>query len=115
MLNESSALSERNGAALRRIGRTVALIGAVLPLLLIGGLKFTAVEVRALEPLIGGTPWLAWMYPLLGAARASYALGVVEITAALLLVVSPWSARAGLVGGALAAVTFAVTTSVLPR
>ena len=94
-------------------GRAIALIGVIAPLLLIGGMKFTQVEIDALKPLIGGTPWLAWMYPAFGEAGASYALGVVEIATALLLILSPWSARAGVVGGALAAFTFLVTCSIM--
>jgi reactive chlorine resistance protein C len=100
-------------ASIRRTGRVLALAGVVLPLLLIGGLKFTPFEVEALKPLIGGTPWLAWMYPAFGEVGASYVLGVVEIATALLLVASPWSPRAGLVGGALGGLIFLVTTSLL--
>jgi len=96
-----------------RAGRVVALAGLVLPLLLIGGLKFTSFEAEALVPLIGGTPWLSWMYPAFGVIGASYVLGVVEIATVLLLVASPWSARAGVVGGALGALTFLVTNSLL--
>jgi uncharacterized membrane protein YkgB len=85
----------------------------VLPLLLIGGLKFTQFEIDGLKPLIGGTPWLAWMYSVFGEAGTSYLLGVVEIITALLLITSPWSARAGVVGGALAGFTFLVTSSMI--
>ncbi len=99
--------------SVQRAGRVVALVGVVLPLLLIGGLKFTQLEVQALKPLIGGTPWLAWMYPVFGEAGASYFLGVVEIATALLLLASPWSPRAGVVGGALGGLTFLVTVSLL--
>jgi uncharacterized membrane protein YkgB len=95
------------------VGRIVALAGVVLPLLLIGGMKFTQVEIDGLKPLIGGTPWLAWMYPVLGEAGASYLLGVIEIAAALLLVASPWSAVAGVAGGGVAALTFLVTCSLM--
>lgn len=98
---------------LQRLGRGIALAGVVLPLLLIGGLKFTVVEIEGLKPLIGGTPWLAWMYPVFGEAGASYFLGVFEIVTALLLVASPWSARAAVAGGALAAITFLVTCSIM--
>jgi uncharacterized membrane protein YkgB len=97
--------------AIERIGRVVALFGVVLPLLMIGGLKFTAIEVAALKPVITGTPWLAWMYPVFGEAGASRLMGVVEIAAALLLLASvriPW---AGVVGGAIGALTFLVTCS----
>jgi uncharacterized membrane protein YkgB len=98
---------------IRRAGRALALTGVVLPLLLIGGLKFTQFEVNALKPLIGGTPWLAWMYPVFGEAGASYFLGTVEIATALLLIASIRFPRAGVVGGALATLAFLVTTSTL--
>lgn len=100
-------------ALFRRLGRALALIGVVLPLLLIGGMKFTTYEINALKPLIEGTPWLAWLYPVLGEAGASYLIGVVEIGAALLLLASPWSWRAGVAGGGLGAITFLVTCSIM--
>ncbi|RWM81639.1 MAG: DUF417 family protein [Mesorhizobium sp.] len=103
----------RKAAAVRKAGRILALTGVIMPLLMIGGMKFTAVEIEALRPLIGGTPWLAWMYPVFGEAGASYVLGVVEIATALLLIASPWSARAGVAGGALAALIFLVTCSIM--
>jgi uncharacterized membrane protein YkgB len=99
--------------SIERVGRVVALIGVVLPLLLIGGLKFTSVEAEALRRLINGTPWLAWLYLVFGDPGASQFLGVVEIAAALLLVASPWSPRVGVAGGVVAASTFFVTSSLL--
>jgi len=98
---------------LAKVSRTIALTGAVLPLLLIGLLKFTPIEVAALKPLISGTPWLAWLYPVLGEAGASYLLGIVEIFTALLLIASPWSARAAVAGGLLAALIFLTTVSTM--
>jgi uncharacterized membrane protein YkgB len=95
------------------VGRLVGLLGVVLVLLLIGGLKFTQVEIEGLKPIIEPTPWLAWMYPTFGAAGTSYLLGVVELATALLLMLSPWSARAGIVGGAVAALTFFVTMTIM--
>ncbi|EWY38276.1 hypothetical protein N825_13795 [Skermanella stibiiresistens SB22] len=106
-----SRTDPRNRAA--SAGRAVALAGVVLPLFLIGILKFTQVEIDALKPLIGGTPWLAWLYPVFGEAGASYLLGVVEIITAALFVASPWSALAGVAAGALGSLTFAVTTSTM--
>jgi reactive chlorine resistance protein C len=94
-------------------GRWIALIGVILVLLLIGGLKFTQIEIDGLKPIIGGTPWLAWMYPVLGEAGASYLLGVVELATAALLALSPSSRRAGILGGALASLTFFVTSTVM--
>jgi uncharacterized membrane protein YkgB len=40
-------------------------------------------------------------------------LGIVEIATALLLIACPWSARAGVAGGALAGLTFLVTCSIM--
>ncbi len=104
--HETAAIDGKGGAIgtnvaslIQRLGRVIALVGVVLPLLLIGGLKFTQLEAEALKPLIGGTPWLAWLYPVFGEAGASSLLGVVEIATALLLLASPWSPRAGVVGG----------------
>jgi uncharacterized membrane protein YkgB len=101
-----------SASRIERAGRVIALAGIVLPLLLIGALKFTAPEIEGLKPLIGSTPWLRWLY-LLGHAEASYLLGVIELTAAVLLIASPWSRQAGIVGAFLAAVTFFVTSSLL--
>lgn len=98
---------------IQRVGRVVALTGVVLPLLLIGGMKFTQFEAEALKPVIGSAPWLAWMYRAFGEAGTSYLLGVVEITTAVLLVASFRFPRAGVVGGALSALIFLVTTSLL--
>ena len=94
-------------------GRYIGLIGVILVLLLIGGLKFTQVEIEGLKPIIEPTPWLAWMYPAFGEAGTSYLLGVVELSTVALLALSPRFAWAGLAGGALAALTFFVTTTIL--
>ena len=105
----ASALSRRVVAA----GRGIALAGVVIPLVMIGILKFTQYEIDALKPLIGATPWLAWLYAVLGYAGTSYLLGIVELITAALFIASPWSARAGLAAGALGSLTFATTTSTL--
>ncbi|MGH2615200.1 MAG: YkgB family protein [Thermomicrobiales bacterium] len=109
---DTGSFARRAARPIERAGRTIALIGIVLPLLLIGGLKFTQFEIEGLKPLIGGTPWLAWTYAVFGETWTAYLLGVVEIATAL-LIASPWSARAGVVGGALAALIFVVTSSML--
>jgi reactive chlorine resistance protein C len=98
---------------LQRWGRVVSLVGVLLPLLLIGGLKFTEPEIEALSPLIAGTPWLSWLHSVFGKAGSSYFLGIVEIAAAIFLMASPWSARAGLIGAGLAILTFLVTSTLI--
>lgn len=105
----STSLSRR----IINLGRFVALLGVILPLLMIGLNKFQPFEVELLKPVIGGTPWLAWMLGVFGDAGTARLLGVVEIATALLLIISPWSARAGLAAGVLASGTFAVTCSTM--
>lgn len=104
---------QRLASLLAKAGPIVALAGVILPLFLIGILKFTAIEIEELKPLINGTPWLSWLYPVFGEAGASYLLGVVEIIAAILLLASPWSARAAVAGGAIASVIFITTVSIM--
>ncbi len=94
-------------------GRSIALAGVVLPLFLIGLLKFTAFESEALRPLITATPWLSWLYAVFGVTGASALLGVVELFTAALLVLPIWIPRAGVLGGALSTLTFATTVSIL--
>ena len=95
------------------IGHLTALYGVVAVLLLIGGLKFTAIEAEAVRPLISSTPLLEWMYSIMSAQQASNALGVIEICAGLLLAAAPWSPRAGVAGGVLGSLTFLITASLL--
>lgn len=98
---------------LTRLGEAIAFVGVLLPLVLIGVAKFTTPEIEALRPVITGTPWLAWLHPVLGERGASYLLGIVELlTAACLLLSLRW-AVAGVVGGALASLTFLTTCSIM--
>jgi uncharacterized membrane protein YkgB len=113
---EQTGLAAKENERARRVlaaARVVALAGLVIPLVLIGVLKFTQLEVEALVPLIEPTPWLAWLYSVFGHAWTSYLLGISELVTAALLVASRWSTLAGLAAGALSSLTFAVTTSML--
>jgi uncharacterized membrane protein YkgB len=105
----TSALSRRIVAS----GRGIALAGVIIPLVMIGILKFTQYEIEALKPLMGATPWLAWLYAVFGYAGTTYLLGVVELVTAALFLASPWSARAAMAAGVLGALTFTATTSTL--
>lgn len=96
-----------------RIGRGIAFAGVFLPLLMIGVLKFTQIEVDALKPLISNTPWLAWLYVVLGETNTSYLLGTVEMITAGLLLASLWSPKAAIAGGLIASSTFFVTCSTM--
>lgn len=116
-LDSQSGLSQKAGSSLAgtvlRLGRGIAFAGVFLTLLMIGALKFTQIEVEALKPLISNTPWLAWLYVLLGEANTSYLLGTVELMTAGLLLASFWSPKAAIAGGMIASSTFFVTCSTM--
>jgi uncharacterized membrane protein YkgB len=85
----------------------------VLVFLGFGYTKWFDYEAQALVGLISNSPLLAWMHAAFGVHGASYALGVAETAAAVLLGLGAVSARAGIAGALLSAATFAVTTSLL--
>jgi uncharacterized membrane protein YkgB len=78
-----------------------------------GYTKWFDYEAQALVGLISNSPLLAWMHVAFGVHGASYALGVAETAAALLLAAGAISARAGAAGALLSVATFTVTTSLL--
>lgn len=91
----------------------MALYGTVLVLMLIGGLKCTAYEAEAIRPLVESSPLLRWAYAVFGLQAFSNLLGVVELATPLLLALAPFMPRMGLLGGALATGTFAITSTFL--
>lgn len=98
---------------IRQAGRAIAFAGVLLPLVMIGALKFTQIEVEALKPLINNTPWLAWLYLVFGEVGTTRLLGTVELVTAALLIASFWRPWAGILGGLIAASTFLVTVSTM--
>jgi len=83
----------------------------VLVFLAFGYVKFFPFEAKGVEPLIAAHPALSWALPLFGQAGASAFLGVVEITAGVLLAIGYRSTLASLAGGLLAMITFAITVT----
>ncbi len=76
-------------------------------------MKFTAYEAGAIEGLVASSPLLSWLYGVFDQRGAANLAGAVEIGAAALLAVRPWSALAGAAGAALVAATTAVTVTFL--
>ena len=92
-------------------GTAIARYGVALVLLAIGILKFTPAEAEGIRPLVSTSPFLAWMYSVWSVQEASRVIGGIEIVAALGITLRPVSARAALIGSALAVGTFLVTLS----
>jgi len=95
------------------IGRGTLRYGLVALMLLWGAMKFTAFEAEGIRPLVEHSPLLAWLYPLWGVQGGSEVIGVIEISAALLICTRRWKPALAAIGSLLACGTFLVTLSFL--
>ncbi len=102
-----SDISEPN--SIETLGRYATLYGLAIVFLWIGAMKFTAYEANAIQGLVASSPFMSWLYGVLDVRGVANLIGSVEIATGLLLVARPWSAAAGAIGAALAALTTAVT------
>ena len=84
-----------------------------MPLAWIGIQKFTAEEADAIMPLITHQLLMSWLYDVLSVQALSNALGAVEIAAAILIAVRPWSPTASALGSGIALLLFLSTISFL--
>lgn len=97
--------------ALEAVAKNALRYGLVLVLLWIGAMKFTVVEAEAIQPLVGNSPLMSWIYDLLDLRSTSALIGIAELTIAGLIAARPLSARLAAVGSALAAGMFLTTLS----
>jgi uncharacterized membrane protein YkgB len=100
-------------AYLEKAGAHVSRYGLVVTLALIGILKFTGPEADGILPLVAHSPFLSWMYLVLGKQGVSNVIGTIELLVAALLALRPFSARASFLGSLGAIATFLLTTSFL--
>ena len=101
------------GQTLEKFGRYFVRYSLALVLVWMGLMKFTGFEAAAIEPMVANSPILFWLYDFLSVQAVSNLIGVIEITAAVLLATRPWSATAGILGGALAVATFITTLAMI--
>lgn len=99
----------QSGPAVQAIGRNIAIFGLAFVFIAIGLMKFTAYEAEVIRGLVESSPFLAWLYGPLSVQGVSNLIGLVEISAAILLILRPWSALAGAIGAAIIASTLVVT------
>jgi len=98
---------------LTSIGRNILRYGVVALLVLFGGLKFTEMEAQGIRPLVEHHPLMSWMYSVFGIRGTSACIGVVELTAAVLIAVRRFRPGLSAIGSLIASVTFMVTLSFL--
>ena len=101
------------GTKLQTAGQVLLRYGLVLILVWIGGMKFTAFEAAAIQPLVATSPLMSWLYRFLSVQAVSNLLGIVEISAALMIASRQVSAKLAALGSAMAVVMFLTTLSFL--
>lgn len=97
-----------------RHAKLVILLGLMLVLGWIGGMKFTVPEADGIEPLLKTSPVFNWWLPVyFSKLHASYVIGVFELVTVALLTGYWWNRRAYLLGLLFSAATFIVTLSIM--
>lgn len=68
--------------------RLLQILPVVLVLLWIGGMKFTELEAKGIEPLVASSPFMSWMYQLWSVQTTSNLIGVYDLIALAALLLS---------------------------
>lgn len=68
--------------------KIVQLFPVVLVLLWIGGMKFTEIEAKGIEDIVVSSPLMGWMYQLWSLQMTSNIIGVYDLVALTLLILS---------------------------
>ena len=113
VIEPESNTRKDGGLRIRVAGALVLSYGLVLVIGWIGLMKFTGYEAKGIEPLVAHSPFMSWMYSFLSVQTFSDALGVVEVTIAILIGLRHWSAKASALGSAAAVIMFPTTLSFL--
>ena len=100
-------------ARLDAVGLAVLRYGLVALMLLWGGFKFTTMEAEGIRPLIEHSPFMSWMYSAFGVRGTSAIIGVIELTAAILIATRRFKPSLSAIGSLLACCVFLVTLSFL--
>ena len=83
----------------------------VIVFLWFGGMKFTAYEAHGNAPLIDHSPVMSWLNVVFGVQGASYVIGSIELSTAVMLMLGSFNAAASALGAAMSSVTFVITLS----
>jgi uncharacterized membrane protein YkgB len=107
--HEKRAMSSQVAA----VGRELTRYGLVIVVGWIGLMKFTNYEAEGISGFVANSPLMSWVYGFMSVRSFSAVLGVVELTIASLIAARPFSARASVLGSALAIGMFLTTLSFL--
>ena len=111
--NESRMRDIVNVSVIDTIAGVLGRYGLVLVIGWIGALKFANFEAHQIQPLVANSPFMGWLYHIFPVYTFSALLGVVELTAAVLLAIKPLSPKLSILGSLLAILLFVATVSFL--
>lgn len=100
-------------ATIDTIGAILSRYGLVVVIGWIGALKFANFEAHQISPLVANSPFMGWLYGFLSEYTFSALLGVVELTAAVLLAIKPIAPKLSIGGSVLSIILFVSTISFL--
>ena len=89
--------------------RFVMLVGILLVMTWIGGMKFTQIEADGIFPLMDSSPLFSWIYTFFSPLHGSYFIGIVELIGVLAILLYKWKNWLYLFGLAICAFTFLAT------
>lgn len=94
-------------------GTSIARAATILALLWIGGMKFTAYEAAAIQPMVANSPLLRWVYDVFDSQSFSSALGIVEIAIAIGIALRPVATTLAIAASGAAVLMFLTTLTFL--
>lgn len=97
----------------RNIPFLVTSMGMIVMLLWAGSYKMTAPGAEGIVPLVSNSPLIFWHFKLFGPYIGSDLIGITEIIAAILIITGYLRPKAGILGGLIAAVMFAITSTMV--
>lgn len=100
-------------ARLQSIGRNWSRYSLVFFFGAFGLYKFTGEEAAAIHPLVANSPFFSWLGALFNVQGTSNLIGIVEITAAILIASRRWTPRLSGIGSLMAAFALVGTLSFL--
>ncbi len=83
----------------------------VIIFLWFGAMKFTAYEAHGIAPLMMNSPIVSWIPAMFGVQGASDVIGIIELSAALALMIGAFNAFFSALGAAMSTLTYLITLS----
>ncbi|MFT4558580.1 MAG: YkgB family protein [Planctomycetales bacterium] len=114
-VEQNQAAHDQNALASRIEGPGIQVTryGLALVMVWIGGMKFTAYEAAAIQPMVANSPLMSWVYELMSVRAFSTLLGVAEVAVGLMIALRPMSPKLSAVGSLATVPMFLGTLSFL--